>query len=440
VLGLTGCDAAFRLAAVTHAGCSKKAQSPVIPGDGDGDGEGGVPIGSAPPRCGTSRTAWTKAPVGVVHIYSSLPMRGVSASQAVPFINGIRLALTQEQSRAGRFAVDYEPLDDATAAAGHWDAGQTAGNAEKAASDPKTVYYIGDLDSAADAISIPILNRAGIAQVGASGSNLGSPRATGARVLRSYFPTDARTYLSLLPPDPVQAAADLDALSQDGCSRLAVAADRTVYGRELVAALKSERRRYGIDIALSSWIDPASNEVAAIERSGVGCVEIAGTVSAAAVRLTDEIHAALPKARILGSDGMCTASWTDVREGGVTPDVARSLICTAGTPYPHGYTEAAAFRTDYRIAYGVSNPDPSAFYGYEAMRLALDTIANLGPRGDIRAAVLKALRDTRSRASVLGRYGFGATGYTTARSFGLYRVGRTGDPVYVRTLTPASAS
>ena len=56
-------------------------------------------------------------------------------------------------------------LDDSTAAAGNWDPGQTSTNARKAAQDKSTVAYIGEFNSGASAVSIPILNQAGIAQI-----------------------------------------------------------------------------------------------------------------------------------------------------------------------------------------------------------------------------------------------------------------------------------
>jgi hypothetical protein len=49
------------------------------------------------------------------------------------------------------------------------------------------------------------------------------------------------------------------------------------------------------------------------------------------------------------------------------------------------------------------------------------------------------LFSTTDRRSVLGTYGFDRDGDTTLRSYGLYRVGRSGNPVFVRTITPAEA-
>jgi branched-chain amino acid transport system substrate-binding protein len=64
-----------------------------------------------------------------IDIYSSLPMQGASTAQTIPLVNGIKLALAQAANKAGQFSVNYQVLDDSTAASGKWDPGQTAADA-----------------------------------------------------------------------------------------------------------------------------------------------------------------------------------------------------------------------------------------------------------------------------------------------------------------------
>jgi branched-chain amino acid transport system substrate-binding protein len=121
---------------------------------------------------GTAAAADTSSTTGgrVVDIYSSLPMRGPSASEAAALVNGIQLALDQAGGRAGPFTVHYTPLDDSLGHTG-WDANATAADARKAAADPRAVYYIGEFDDAASEVSMPIVNQAGIAQVSPTNRN-----------------------------------------------------------------------------------------------------------------------------------------------------------------------------------------------------------------------------------------------------------------------------
>ena len=102
-------------------------------------------------------------------IYSSLPLQGDSRPQSESVVNGEKLALRGGQGgKVGKFTIKYVSLDDSTAAAGKWDPGATSADARKAAQDKSTIAYLGEFNSGASAISIPILNEAGILQVSPS--------------------------------------------------------------------------------------------------------------------------------------------------------------------------------------------------------------------------------------------------------------------------------
>ncbi|MGO9974151.1 MAG: branched-chain amino acid ABC transporter substrate-binding protein [Solirubrobacteraceae bacterium] len=381
----------------------------------------------------TSKSSGSAASGGkVVDVYSSLPMQGASSVLTIPLVNGIKLALSQAHNKAGAFTVNYTPLDDSTAAAGEWDATQTAANAKKAATDPRTIYYIGEFNSGASEVSIPILNQAGIPQVSPAP---GEPQ--------KYYPTGTRTYLSIVPNDSLQAAADLLALKNAGCKRVAVANDKEAYGAGLATLLELEKGLYGIDIVSNTGIDPKApnfrSYAATIKAQGDDCFEFAGIVSNGGVQITKDVNAALPNATILGPDGMCTSSWTNAKDGGVPASIDPKLLCTVATLDLSAYPGGKAFLAAYKAAYGVADPDPDAIYGYEAMNLGLSTVAGLGANGDNRADMLKALFAIKSRNSVLGTYGFDKNGDTTLKSYGLYKVGSTGDPVFFQTLTPTNS-
>ena len=87
-------------------------------------------------------------------IYSSLPLQGDSRPQSTDVVNGEKLALEEAGGKVGKFTIKYVSLDDATAAAGKWDPGQTSADARKAAQDavhhrlPRRVQLggVGDLD------------------------------------------------------------------------------------------------------------------------------------------------------------------------------------------------------------------------------------------------------------------------------------------------------
>ncbi len=391
----------------------------------------------------TSTSSKSSSSSKTIDIYSSLPLQGSSNAQTIPMVNGIKLALALAGGKAGPWTVSYTSLDDSTAAAGGYDATQTAADARKAASDPKTVYYIGEFNSGASEVSIPILNEAGVPQVSPANTYVGlttndpgsAPGEPG-----KYYPTGKRTYLRIVPIDSIQAAADLEAMKQAGCTRVAVANDKTPYGAGLADLLELTKADYGIDITSNTGIDPKApnfrSYAATIKSQGANCFEFAGIVSNGGVQITKDVHTALPTAKIFGPDGMCTSSWTAASAGGVPASIDPLIECTVATLDLSAYPGGKTFLAEYKKAYGVSDPDPYAIYGYEAMELGLNTIASLGPNGDSKSAVLKALFAIKDRSSVLGTYGFDANGDTTLKAYGLYKVGANGDPVFFKTVTP----
>jgi branched-chain amino acid transport system substrate-binding protein len=380
---------------------------------------------------------------GTVDIYSSLPLTGASTAQTKPLVNGIKLALDQAHNKAGDFTVKYTSLDDATAQAGEWDPGQTAADARKAAADSSTVMYIGEFNSGASEVSIPILNNAGIPQISPANTYVGlttDEPGSAPGEPDKYYPTGTRTYVRIVPRDTIQAAADLMAMKDAGCKKVAVANDKEAYGAGLADLLDLEKDQFGVDITSNTGIDPKAANFRSyaqqVKNEGADCFFFAGIVSNGAVQLTKDVHAALPDAQIFGGDGVCTSSYTSASEGGVPSDIAPLIQCTVATLDLKSYPGGQEFLKAYADKYGESNPDPYAIYGYEAMNLALDTIADAGTSD--KSAILDALFNTKDRKSVLGTYGFDQNGDTTLTSYGLYKVDSSGNPVFFKKLTPPS--
>ena len=370
-------------------------------------------------------------------------MQGSSNAQTIPMVNGMKLALAEAHNKAGNFTVKYTELDDSTAAAGKWDPGQTQANARQAATDPKAVYYIGEFNSGASEVSIPILNDAGLAQVSPANTYDGlttSLPGSAAGEPTKYYPSGTRTYLRIVPIDSIQAASDLMAMKQAGCTKVAVANDKEAYGSGLATLLGLEKGFYGVNIVSNTGIDPTAANfrtyASTIASQGANCFFFAGIVSNGAVQITTDVNAVIPAAKIFGGDGVCTSSYTEASQGGVPASIDPKIYCTVATQNLDAYPGGKTFLTAYKAMYGTANPDPYAIYGYEVMKLGLDTIASLGANGGNKADVLKALFAIKDRSSVLGTYGFNKDGDTTLKSYGVYKVGTDGVPVFYETLTP----
>jgi len=388
--------------------------------------------------CGSSSTSTSS---NTIDIYSSLPLQGASSAQTMPMVNGIKLALEQAHGKAGAFTVNYQSLDDSTAQAGKWDPVPVGANARKAAQDAKAVYYIGEFNSGASKLAIPILNQTGIAEVspantyvGLTTSEPGSAQGEPAK----YYPTGKRSYLRIVPRDKIQAAAILKTMKADGCTKAAVANDKDTYGQGLAALLDLQKAQYGITITSNTGIDPKQPNfrtyAETIKSQGADCFVFSGIVANGGVQITKDVAQVLPNAKIYGPDGMCTNTWTNPAKGGVPLNVDKNVQCTVATLDLSAYPGGKDFLAAYTAKYGGASPDPYAIYGFEAMKLGLDTIAGLGAKGNDKAAVLAALLATTNRNSVLGAYGFDPNGDTTLTAYGLYKVGPDGNPLFEKTV------
>jgi len=379
---------------------------------------GGVASSSA------KTTAHAAASGSTVDWYSSLPLSGSSVAQTGPAVNGIKLALKQAGNKAGHYTINYKSLNDATAAAGQWTPQQTSANARQAAGDSKAVYYMGEFNSGASEVSMPILNDAGIAQDSPANTYVGLTASlsgvTAGGEPQKYFPTGKRTYTRIVPLDTIQGAADLEALQNAGCKRLAIFDDTQAYGAGLAAVLKATAKMYGIsvvDTAANATTQANYSSVAqAFASKGAQCVEVsATTASVGGTALVSAVHSALPKATILGPDGMCTSAWvTDTK-----------VLCTVATLDMKAYPGGKTFLKQYKKAYGVANPDPYSIYGYESAELGLHALAKVkaGLSGKaLRSAFTKALFATHNLSSVLGTFSINSAGDTTLTSYGLYKL------------------
>ena len=158
-------------------------------------------------------------------------------------------------------------------------------------------------------------------------------------------------------------------------------------------------RAHDIDVRARPVWD--HDEPMADDVRGAQALLYVGVAGSGAIGLWRDLHALDADLWLLGTDGVA-APW-----------LAREL--SAG----------AAERTRFFIAQRA----PWGFYGFEAMALVLDAIAQ---GGDDRARVTHVARATRDRDSVLGRYSVDEHGRTTSTAYGRLAVAH-GELVWDRT-------
>jgi branched-chain amino acid transport system substrate-binding protein len=379
-----------------------------------------------------------------VDVYSSLPLQGAQRLQTTAMVDGIRLALDQVGGKVGDFTVKYTSLDDSTAQAGSWTPEATSANARKVAGDDKAVAYIGEFNSGASAVSIPVLNEVPIAQISPSNTAVGltsdEPGADKGEPDK-YYPTGKRNYLRVVPKDTIQGAALATVMKKDGCTKTYILNDKEVYGAGLARNIESSAKTQGIEVAGNEGIDPKApnfrSQASTIKDAGADCFVFSGVTPNGAVQLYKDVSAAVPAAKLYGPDGVSNPEFFNSDEGGIPPDVARKVKVTVATLSPDQYPpEGRKFFKDFSSKYGVKNPDPYAIYGYEAMKLVLDTCKKLGSDCSDRQKMIDGLFATKGRKSVLGTYDIDENGDTTLTDYGVYSV-KNGELVFDETVKAA---
>jgi branched-chain amino acid transport system substrate-binding protein len=353
-------------------------------------------------------------------IYSSLPLQGDSRPQSQSVVNGEKLALQEAGGKVGKFTIKYTSLDDATAAAGKWDPGAVSADARKSAQDKSTIAYLGEFNSGASAISIPILNEANILQISPSNTYVGLTRAKGADKGEpdKYYPSGKRTFGRVVPADHIQAGAQVSYQKDQGCKSLYILNDKEVYGAGLAKQVADIAPQQGLKVVKNDGIDPkAANYrslASTVKGSGADCVFYGGITQNNAVQLFKDLHAANPSAKLFGPDGVAESPFASK----LGPSVEKVTYITNPTLDPKLYPPAAQdFFKTYKSKYG-KDPEPYAIYGYEAMKLALLAIQNAGDKGNDRQAVIDAFYQIKDRQSVLGKYSIDENGDTTLSDYG----------------------
>jgi branched-chain amino acid transport system substrate-binding protein len=383
--------------------------------------------------CGTEHKAppGNHVPGDRLTIYASLPYVGPSGASGQAALGGARMALAAVGGRIGRYRIALRPVNDATAARGGWDPGQTSANARQAILDPTTIAFLGDLNSGATAVSIPLLSRAGVPQVSPASTAVGLTRggdAASPGEPQKYYPTGLRTFVRVIANDSVQAAVQARLQRNAGCRRTYVLDDGEVDGLDAAMSFQVAAKAAHLPVVASDQYDPKASNYASlaqtVAQSRADCILISALTQDNAVALTDQVGRALPEAKLFVTAGLAERAFIDPAKGGVTSALGDRMVVTVATLSSADYPPAGRrFLAAYSRLYGAWQPD--AIYGYEAMSLLLDAISRATGHGTdpaLRSQVTHALFATRDRHSVLGTFGIDRFGDTTQRRWGVYLV------------------
>ncbi len=368
-------------------------------------------------------------------VYSGLPLRGPFAERMRALVNGEKLAISDAGGKVGDWTIKFASLDDAAGPDG-WDPSVTADNARTAAQDPTTIAYLGDADFGATAVSLPILNEAGVAQISPASTYPGFTGTAGATEKgepQKYQPSGVPTFARVIPSDTVEGQAQAIYQHAEGCLRTYVLQDKSVDGRAQAAAVARALRPAGIALAGSDGFDPGKADQAGVAQdvsaASADCVFVGAGSGAAPTALWQALHKQLPAARIYGPADLARPEFL------ATLSPAEQAVTRLTQPtLPRRLLNARALDVLRRYRERFAAPAPQEMlYGYEAMALTLDTLRRAGDRANERTYVAELVRRTQERSSVLGAYAIKPSGDTTLRRFSGYRVAG-GDVVFDRVL------
>lgn len=382
--------------------------------------------------CGSDTPPEDERPIAgsQLAVYASAPLHGPSGEAGKAILRAQRLALAHDGGRVGRYRIRLVTLDAARPFTGGSDPVKVSLNARRAARDPRAVAYLGEVRSGASAISIPILNEAGMLAVSPLDSALGltthTAAITGSPV--RYYPNAervGRTFARLVPSDDAQAEALLAYMQREDVKRIALLTDEDPPGLALADAVRAVARAHGVTVAVVESVDAHAQQhpelVEAVLARRLDAVLYAGGKPDVAVRVWRELASADPQLKLFAPSALADPSFAArVAAVGGGTYVTRPLLPLGAYP-----PTARRFARSFAAAHGEA-PPPEALYGYESMRSVLGAIRaaerGVGDGSISRSDVVRAFFDAGRRDGVLGAYRIDARGDTSLQHWGAFRL------------------
>jgi branched-chain amino acid transport system substrate-binding protein len=354
-----------------------------------------------------------------IKIVSSLPMTGSSLGQTQTIVNGIKQALDESESKAcnGQIQIQYEILDDATAAAGKWDPAQVTSNANKAVNDPAVMALIGTFNSGAAKLAIPILNKADLVMVSPANTAVGLTKPGGEPgEPDKYYPSGKRNYARVVPADDLQGSAGANWAKSLGVKRVYILDDQELYGKGLADVFEKTAKSLGLQVLGHEGIDPKATDYKAlmnkIKALNPDMIYFGGITQNNAGQLIKDMRnvgMSADRVKFMGPDGTFEQALIDA-----AGKDAEGVYATFGGIPPKQLTgDGKTWYESYKKKFN-SEPEPYAAYGYESAKVVLNAI-NKVCKND-RTAIREAILATKDYKGVLGTWSFDANGDTTLKT------------------------
>jgi branched-chain amino acid transport system substrate-binding protein len=377
--------------------------------------------------CGDEQSRSGRVPGDTLTIFSSLPLQGSHADQAQSIVNAQKLALREAGGRVGDFKINFASADDATAGGDRvgWDPDKTAENARKSVENTRTIAYLGDFDSGATAISLPITNEAGFAQVSPASTAIGLTKSVTGAVEAGepdkFYPSGDRTFARVVPADDVQASAAARWTRRLGARTVFVLGDKSLEGDGLAELYLMAAERAGLRVVGQDRMDPRDEDYADlardIARAQPDAVYFGGGADSNSVQLWRDLHAAAPSVLKVGSHHLLVPEFYG-RLGSAGDGTYLTSVALDPSQLP---PRGRRFVRDYRREFGEA-PDRFAAYGHAAMTLLLDAIRRAGNDASERDRLVAETLATTGLDSAVGTISIDDRGDTSLDRLSGYRV------------------
>ena len=335
--------------------------------------------------------------------------------------------------------IELVNLDDASPTTGSWDGTIEAENAQKCVNDADCMVYFGTYNSGAAKISMPITNRAGIAQITPATTYPGLTHAWDQGEPEIYRPSGTVNYFRTNAADDVQGWAGASWAKCLGYETVYLLDDRQLYGKGVVDAFIQQAEKVGIEIVGRDGVESSDIDFRALltkVKSANPALVYGGFVidsgGPQVIQQMGSLGLFDLGIKFMGPDGLVNPALVE-QVGGA--DVANdNVLLTFPGLAPSQLTSEAGkkFFDDFQAEYGME-PSPWSTYAYQAMQVILDSVERAGTAD--RGAILEAMAALDGFEGVTGVFGFNENGDPTVSAMG-GNIVRDGEIQYVGAISP----
>lgn len=353
---------------------------------------------------------------GTIKIVTSWPMQGTMIPEGTAMKQAVDLAVKHHGGAVAGYKIEVVNRDDASPTTGSWDGTVEAEIAQRAVADADVMVYLGTYNSGAAKVSMPITNKAGLAQISPANTYPGLTKpGFGAGEPGVYRPSGKVNYFRAFPADDIQGSSAAAWAKCLGFKKVYVLDDRQLYGKGIADVFAATAKKLGLTIVGHDGVESMDVDFRAlltkVKASGADLVYGGFVIDSGGVQVVQQMKALGlfgQKVKFMGPDGLYSSAMIEQATPAAVNDNVH--VTFAAVPPEQLPTDVGKrFYKDYKEAYK-TEPIGWAMYAYQSAVVALDAIKRAGTKD--RAAILEAVRQTKDFEGVTGKFSFDDNGDT----------------------------